>query len=495
MELENRIYLADCFSLMDKWYRSGSREFIDLIYIDPPFNSKRDYNIIFDSKSDLSEKAFVDTWSDVSYHDELRIVSEMSPGLFSFLKMLETTNLPKSYISYLTSMSVRCWLMREMLKPTGSLYFHCDPTMSHYIKIMLDYVFGIQNFKNELIWYYPGGLKSIKSIYPRKHDIILFYTKTGNYTFNIQRKATSMEVSFWQRWGKYSLDGKTVTFGAVPDSDKVNKSRQVNKFRNQYGRNPEENDIIYELEGALVESVWDDCPAVYRSKENRGYPTQKPEALLERIIKASSNEGDLVADFYMGGGTTGAVAIKLGRKFLGTDINSRAIQITKKRLEDIGLELKKDFFIFGIPKSSAELRELVSTGQLGREKNSRFAFEDVVVKYYLPGVSGNEKKVGDGSIDGRFMFKQDGEPKIGIVQITTGAGINHFKAFCSEVGRNGNEMGVYITFEDKITASMVKIAKDFGRIGNVDKLQILTVEDLVDKGKQFEKPVDSSIFS
>ena len=180
-------------------------------------------------------------------------------------------------------------------------------------------------------------------------------------------------------------------------------------------------------------------------------------------MKASTNEGDLVADFFLGGGTTAEAAYTLGRRFLGCDINYRAIQITKERLEKLGAVLKKDLIIHGIPASSVDLRNMVNENVIGTSKNSRFELEDVVVKYYLKGVVGNEIKVGDNSIDGTFGFTFDGKQRKGLVQVTCGSNKNHLKAFCSEVGKGTGDMGVYIAFKDQITDGFVKEAKGYGK--------------------------------
>jgi hypothetical protein len=200
----------------------------------------------------------------------------------------------------------------------------------------------------------------------------------------------------------------------------------------------------------------------------------------------------MVADFFCGCGTTVAVANRLKRKWLGVDINWRAVQVISKRLDDV--YVKKDYVIYGIPKSSKALRDMVDTNMLGNEKNSRFALEDVTCKYYLQNVVGNEKKVGDGSIDGRFGFEYKKEKMIGFVQVTSGANINHFKAFCSEV-REKN-IGVYISFADRIPDSWRVKAKAKGKIGDCDRVQILTFEELVDEGKQYQIPtMINSVFS
>lgn len=462
------LYLADCIDLLRDWYANGQTNFIDLIYIDPPFNSNRNYNVLFDSK--LTEEAFQDTWSSVSYLDELEGIATMSPNLYNFLKMLETTGLPKSYISYLTKMSIRCWYMREMLKDTGSLYFHCDPTMSHYIKIMLDYIFGLGNFLNEISWHYRRWT-AISSRFQKMHDVLFWYSKTKVYTFNV----------IYQAYADPNVIETTVR--GVVDG----KLQRLKDSNGNYIQREKEN------KGVVMHDVWEDINFIPPTgKERLGYPTQKPEKLLERIILASSNEGDLVADFFMGGGTTIAVAEKLNRNWIGSDINYRALEITQKRIEDLHNTVKQDFFIYGIPRSSEELRKLVDANIIGAGKNSKFELEEITVKYYLREhqVVGNTKKVGDNSIDGYFIFPYNGKQRTGIVQVTAGAGIGHMKAFCSEVGKGTGEMGVYITFSDRVSPGMRREAKQYGKIGHVDKIQILTYEELIDQGKTFEKPSD-----
>lgn len=370
--------------------------------------------------------------------------------------------------------------MREMLKDTGSFYFHCDPTMSHYIKVILDYIFGIRNFRNEIIWSYRRFSRTVKNRFPSMHDIILFYSKSINNNY----KPIPDELK-----GKGHIERgyHTVVDGGEKKLLVYNKEKAISSGVD-FSKYAE---VAYvKGEKTILNDIWELPILNPMAKERLGYPTQKPEKLLERIILASSNENDLVADLFMGGGTTPAVAIKNNRKFLGVDINSRAIQITQERIEKLHMTIKKDFFIYGIPRSAAELRKMVLDNIYGKDKNSRFALEDVTVKHYLNNVVGNEKKVGDHSIDGYFVFTYNGKQRTGIVQVTSGAGIGHFKSFCSEVGKGTGELGVYIAFQDKITSGMIREAKVYGKIGNVDKIQILPFEELIDKGKQFEVPKD-----
>ena len=284
---------------------------VDLIYIDPPFDSKADYRtkislpgVDLEQKPTVIEQfAYADTWKD---------------GTVSYLKMLYP----------------RLVLMRELLSEKGSIYVQLDWHCSHYVKILLDEIFGKENFRDEIIWYYPGGLKAIPHYFPRKHDVLLWYSKGSSYTFNIQRKEIENN-SLYDRWIKYSEDGETITYKNFPRTDKVKFDMYVKRFISQNKREPNDEDIIYRFEGALIDDVWADCPAVFRLlNEKLNYGTQKPESLLERIIKASSNEGDLVCDFFGGSGTTAAVAERLGRRWITTDIGKPATLVMRKRFID-----------------------------------------------------------------------------------------------------------------------------------------------------------------
>ena len=246
----------DNLEVLCEWYSQGKREFIDLIYIDPPFGNN------IDKEWDLK-------WNRVE--------------------------------DYTNWMYPRVFLMRELLKPTGSFYYHCDPTASHYIKMMLDMIFGMDNFRNEVIWSYKSGGVS-KKYFSKKHDTLFFYSKTDKYNFNQQKERTY----------KYGGIGKSSLQEYFKDED-------GNEFC-LVGQTDVFNDI-----GII---------STHNKTERLGYPTQKPEKLLERIILSSSNPGDLVVDFYLGGGTTIAVAEKLDRNWIGIDINPRAIEISKKRIEE-----------------------------------------------------------------------------------------------------------------------------------------------------------------
>lgn len=290
----NKIFWGDNLQVMShllKEYRGQ----IDLIYIDPPFDSKADYKKKIDVKgvgkaesdsSTFEEKQYGDIWT----NDE-----------------------------YLQFMYERLILLRELLSERGSIYLHCDWHRSAYLRLLLDEVFGANNFRNEIVWSYFGFKRATSKNFPQKHDVIYSYTKSPDYIWNVQYKPHSPE--YIKRFKK-DANGRLYR-------DDVNPTGGGTR-------------IIYldEVEGDIVDSVWTDIPPVNPvAKERQNYPTQKPEALIERIIKSSTNPGDLVFDCFMGSGTTQAVAMKLGRRFIGADINLGAIQTTTKRLVGVANEL------------------------------------------------------------------------------------------------------------------------------------------------------------
>lgn len=278
----HQLFLGDNLYVL----RQLPSESIDLIYIDPPFFSNRTYTQIWGDDNEV--RSFGDIFQDGMY-------------------------------SYLAWLNARLWEMKRVLKNTGSIYVHCDYHASHYIKCEMDKIFGYENFKNEIIWWYHMGAKS-RSEFSRKHDILLRYTKGHDFIFNIDDvripyKESSADNNF------YFVDEHGRRYREKPDRKSGKRYR------------------YYLDEGQLPEDVWDipTIPAI--SNERIGYPTQKPMDLLERVIKASSNKGDSVADFFMGGGTTGAVAIKLGRRFIGCDISRVAVSVSASRLVEIGEQL------------------------------------------------------------------------------------------------------------------------------------------------------------
>lgn len=290
----NKIFWGDNLQVMSHMLKDY-RGKIDLIYIDPPFDSKADYKKKIDVKgvgkaesdsSSFEEKQYGDIWT----NDE-----------------------------YLQFMYERLLIMRELLSYKGSIYVHCDWHKSSYIRILLDEIFGQDNFRNEIVWSYFGFKRATSKKFPQKHDLIYSYTKTSEYTWNVQYKPHSQEYI-----------------------KRFKKDENGRLFRDDVNPTGGGTRIIYldEVQGDIIDSVWNDIPPVNPvAKERQNYPTQKPEDLIKRIILASTNPGDIVFDCFMGSGTTQAVAMKLGRRFIGADINLGAIQTTTKRLLSVAKEL------------------------------------------------------------------------------------------------------------------------------------------------------------
>lgn len=292
----NKIFWGDNLQVMSHLLKEF-RGMIDLIYIDPPFDSKADYKkkislrgqtVTSDSNS-FEEKQYGDIWT----NDE-----------------------------YLQFMYERLIIMRELLKEDGSIYLHCDWHRSAFLRLLLDEVFGSGNFRNEIVWSYFGFKRATSMKFPQKHDLIYSYTKSAEYTWNVQYRPHSEEYV-----------------------KRFKKDENGRLYRDDVNPTGGGKRIIFldQVEGDIIDSVWDDIPPVNPvAKERQNYPTQKPEKLIERIINASTNAGDLVFDCFMGSGTTQSVAMKLGRRFIGADINLGAIQTTTKRLISLTAELKSE---------------------------------------------------------------------------------------------------------------------------------------------------------
>ena len=308
---KNMLIWGDNKLVMSSLIKQGWAGKINLIYIDPPFFTGSDFTIrtklgdeqIEKEPSIIEERAYKDTWSG---------------GIASYLKY----------------MYERLILMRDLLAENGSIYVHLDWHVGHYVKVMMDEIFGYENFINEIIWYY-GGPSPIKSTFPRKHDLVLNYAKNQadfifipqysslkKYLLDRARKDPDGRLWVDQNVGEITPD----KFKELKDKGYIFKTKAGNFRRKQY---------LDEMLGDMVDNVWDIPIINSQAQERLPFATQKPEALLKRIILASSNPGDIVADFFCGSGTTLAVAEKLGRRWIGSDLSKFAIQVTRKRLLDI----------------------------------------------------------------------------------------------------------------------------------------------------------------
>jgi len=290
---------------------------LKLVYIDPPFDVGADFSMKVEVGEDeltkkpsvLEEVAYRDTWG---------------KGTDSFISMIYE----------------RLRLMHGLLADDGSIYVHCDWRVNSYMRLILDEIFGKDNFQDEIIWEYQGAWVEPKNYFPRRHNSILFYKKSDNAIFNRLHEDNSEEQVNAKRWEKYLIDNKI--YGKNYPKDDLRFKTYYDKFVKENEREPKDDDVIFEVKGSVIGSVWYVKKVDPKSPENISYPTQKAEALIERIIEASSNEGDLVADFFVGSGTTAAVAEKLGRKWICSDLGRFGVHTTRKRLINVQRELKKE---------------------------------------------------------------------------------------------------------------------------------------------------------
>jgi len=370
---ENCLYFGDNLDILRHHIKDES---VDLIYLDPPFNSNRAYNVIFQDKTGKKAaaqiQAFEDTWwwSD----DTQAAYDEMLSGSYpvqlkEMLRAFREFMGPTEMMAYLTMMAIRLFELHRVLKQTGSLYLHCDPTASHYLKILLDQVFGIKNFINEVVWCYELGGRVSKRAYGRRHDTILFYAKSADHVFNWDKvlidwdEKGKAKFKYQDEKGRYRLIGRFLKDSPIKGHRDVSPEWEES--------HPELVQRYYMKQGKAQVDFWNISPINQASPERIGYPTQKPLTLLERIIKASSNEGDVVLDPFCGCGTTIAAAEKLRRKWIGIDITFLAVALIKKRIFEHFPDCK--FEIVGEPKSTDDAKALF--------KQSPFQFESWAVSF------------------------------------------------------------------------------------------------------------------
>ena len=309
---------------------------LKLIYIDPPFDVGADFSM----KVEIGDEEFTKKPSvieEVAYRDT------WGKGADSFIAMIYE----------------RLKLMHDLLAENGSIYVHCDHRVNSYMRLIMDEIFGKDSYRNEIVWSYQGSWVEPKTYFPRRHNLILFYKKNNNDFFNRQHEDNSEDQVNFKRWEKYLVDNKI--FGKYYPKDDIRFKTYLNKFIKENDREPKDDDVIFEIKGAVIGSSWYIKKVDPKSPENIDYPTQKSEALLRRIIEASSSEGDIVADFFCGSGTTLAVAEKLSRKWIGSDLGRFSIHTTRKRMIGVQRGLKKagkDFRAF----------EILNIGKYEREK-------------------------------------------------------------------------------------------------------------------------------
>ena len=440
----NELYYGDNLAVLRKMDDAS----VDLIYLDPPFKSDAGYNKLFkapDGKESLAQiEAFDDTWHwNQSAEDAFQDVRRSgNVAAMTMLQAMRSFLQDNDMMAYLAMMAVRMLELHRVLKPTGSLYLHCDPTASHYLKILLDAVFGPKNFRREVVWRsgWVSGFKTRTKNWVRNHDTIFYYHKDGSaeWTFN-----------------------------------KIYKPHADDYERRGGGENKR---------GIAIDSVWND-PELYSpniksfSTEKLGYPTQKPQALLERIISASSNPGDTVLDPFCGCGTTVHAAQALGRRWIGIDITHLAIGLIEKRLRDAYRDEpgKLDFKTYGVPQDIEGARNLAQRGR--KEGRHYFEFE----KWAVSLLAGEQtKNTGDGGIDGIVPF---GKKSMAVVSVKAGenVGVGMIRDLRGAMERTGAEIGIFLT----LTPPKGGMAAEAAAAGQheepgfapVPRIQIVTIED------------------
>ena len=364
LNLKNRsIFRSDNIEVLE----NINNDCIDLIYLDPPFNKNKIFTAPIGSQAEGAEFSDIFREEDVK-DDWVQTIKEDNEKLHNFLNGIKSIDGRQSYnYCYLCYMAIRLIECHRIIKDTGSLYLHCDPTMSHFLKIVLDCIFGEKNFRNEIIWHYQSGTKGKKN-FGRKHDVIIHHSKTSNNIFNRQSKPVVND----KRYNKVDNNGRRY---------------DVNGQGKRY----------YLDEGQTCDDVWTYTSEKFfqqlnsQSHERLGFPTQKPLALLERIIKASSNEGDLVLDPFCGCATTCVAAEKLGRKWIGIDVSDKAYELVKIRLNnEIPSELwddkKINFF------SSSNLKRTDGGGKYKEKKYVYILKKESELPFYKVGIAKDIKK-------------------------------------------------------------------------------------------------------
>jgi DNA modification methylase len=473
----NSLHLGDCLYVLRDNIPDNS---VDLIYIDPPFNSKRDYNIFFDDKEIQTQRiAFEDTWSLKNIQDSLTELHTLQTDNLYFLLLTYQKVAPHAF-PYLTMMALRILELHKVLKDTGSFYLHCDPTMSHYLKTVCDIVFSPENFRNEIIWkrMTASGFKGKKDL-GASHDIILRYSKGGDFIYNPIIIEYSKEY-LKEKFAKVDENGrifKDEKIGTATSDETIKKLKEEGKIYITSKGKLRIKHYLDEAKGFPLDDVWVDLPPINsQAKERLGYPTQKPKALLERIIKASSNEGDTVLDGFCGCGTALDAAEGLNRKWIGIDISPIAISLIKRRLKDIyGKQLSK-FEIRGVPIDEVSAKRLW-------EENP-FAFQDWWLTEFEVFSATFGTKGADKGIDGigQYLVDQAGNTIRVAFQVKGGEKVKSAKinSLLGILEKHKCQMGIFLTMAEP-TKPMLETVASAGLVEvpgfKYPKLQILTLED------------------
>jgi DNA modification methylase len=530
----NQLFYGDNLEVLRKYIKDES---VDLCYIDPPFNSKRNYDQIYNNlgKEDRAQaQVFIDTWTwDDHANQGLDEIFSNDQGHFTQQSIDLIAGLTKvlgkgGLLAYLVSMTLRIAEIYRVLKLTGSFYLHCDQTASHYLKLLIDSIFCSQggDFKNEIIWKRKSGRGETNhksSRFGVSTDTILFYTKSNQSCFNSQ---FSFEVEGYSNYvdksfkyvdengRRYQADNlaspsprpnlmyeykgyKPPATGWAISKEKMEQWDQEGRLhfpKDTTGRIRRKR-FLDELQGKPIQNLWDDIqPISSQDKERLGYPTQKPEALLERIIQASSNQGDIILDAYCGCGTTVAVSQRLDRQWIGIDITYQSISLILKRLEDaFGQGILEQIQLNGIPKDMKSAEALANK----KDDRTRKEFEKwAVLTYSNNRAVINPKKGADKGIDGIAYFRgEQDEPEKIILQVKSGnIKSGDIRDLQGTLTLEKAAMGILITLKEP-TKEMIKTAKSAGIYQNqymsqsYDIISIVTIQEIIEEKKRLSIPL------
>lgn len=498
----NKLYFGDNIDVL----RAMPAESVDLIYLDPPFNSKTDYGVIYGTKRGASQAqshAFRDMWTwglDAKRALDQTAERHLDAGalLDSFQRVFPQSNM----LAYLAMMGVRLVEMQRILKSTGSLYLHCDPTASHYLKVLLDSIFGAANFRNEIVWKRTSAHSDASVGFGNVTDSILFYSRSEKVTWN-QIRTELADDHVRAKYTYRENDGRlyatrdlrsphprpNLTYeykGYKPHVNGWSISRELMERYDREGRLyfPAKKDgrirlkiYLDQSKGVPLQNLWSDiAPINSQAQERLGYSTQKPLELLERIINASSNVGDVVLDPFCGCGTAIEASHALKRKWIGIDVTYLAIHVVEGRLiKKFGEEIKNEYDLLGRPKDEHDARALAARDWLEFQKWAVFSLGG------LP----KEKPGADGGIDGIVRYHRVGleQPHRAVISVKGGQhiGVDAIHKLKSVVQRERAEVGILVCL-DRPTSAMEKEALSEGEVGppsrRVPRLQIVTVDQL-----------------
>lgn len=522
-KLTNKLYYGDNLDVLRRYVADES---VDLVYLDPPFNSNATYNMLFKEhsgeKAASQIKAFEDTWSwdeeaARSYFETVQAGGSVGNALQAFYTLLGDSNM----MAYLAMMAPRLVELRRVLKPTGSIYLHCDPTASHYLKLLMDAVFGPENFVSEVVWRRTSAHSNASRKYAAVHDILLFYGKRSpRRTWNKQFEPYSedyIQTHFvhvdpdgrrFQRVDMRSPSPRPnlrydytasngITYKPHPNGWVVSREKMEELDREGRLFFPAKKDgrlrrklYLDEMPGTLVTNLWADIPPINsQAAERLGYPTQKPEALLERIILSSSDEGDVVLDPFCGCGTALVAAEKLKRRWIGIDVTYLSIAVMKSRLATaFGLD---DVPVIGQPTEVEGARALALDPRDGRYQFQWWALGMIDAQP----VGGVKKKGADSGIDGIITFTDAGAKLERVIVSVKSGGVNvgMIRDLIGTLKTQQAAIGVFLTLEEP-TKPMRDAAAQAGsyhsELWNRDyaRIQILSVADLLEHKRRPDLP-------